>query len=258
MFSLRDSGALAVNGGVCEVAEDALERATTTIPATLQGVIVSRIDRLPADEQLYWQFAGVIGTSFSPLMLAEVFPINIEAATLQALLGRLVATELLEVVGEPASAPVPFQTRDRPRVGSGARLVRATARAPRSGCTLARSQPRPRFRAARRRTSSTLGARRRDRESRRLPRARRRDGARNCFANNEAVKAIRKAFDLSSAHDFALSVERQARWEATVGHAWHELSDYLVRKSLATLYACVVVERTPRRAEQSGSWFRRR
>jgi class 3 adenylate cyclase/predicted ATPase len=59
-LSLFEDGTLARNGGV----KLAKQLASLRIPTTVQGIIASRIDRLPADEKDLLQTVAVIGTEF--------------------------------------------------------------------------------------------------------------------------------------------------------------------------------------------------
>jgi predicted ATPase len=61
VLSLFEDGALARNGEV----KLAKRLASLRIPPTVQGIIASRIDRLPADEKDLLQTAAVIGTEFN-------------------------------------------------------------------------------------------------------------------------------------------------------------------------------------------------
>jgi predicted ATPase len=61
VLSLFEDGTLARNGEV----EMAKPLAALRIPATIQGIIASRIDRLPADEKDLLQIVAVIGTEFT-------------------------------------------------------------------------------------------------------------------------------------------------------------------------------------------------
>src|SRR5262249_44489651 len=59
-LSLLEDGTLARNGGVKLVKP----LASLRIPPTVQGILASRIDRLPADEKDLLQTVAVIGTEF--------------------------------------------------------------------------------------------------------------------------------------------------------------------------------------------------
>ncbi len=70
--ALRDEGLLRVAGGVCTVVDDGSLR--DRVPDTMEGVVLSRIDRLPVDEQLTLRVASVLGRSFRVRPLGDVHP----------------------------------------------------------------------------------------------------------------------------------------------------------------------------------------
>ncbi len=77
---LRESGEILVADGVCRLARpaDRLEQllADGRLPATVQGLITSRIDRLSAAQQLTLKVASVIGSSFALSTLAAIHPVE--------------------------------------------------------------------------------------------------------------------------------------------------------------------------------------
>jgi class 3 adenylate cyclase/tetratricopeptide (TPR) repeat protein len=94
-FALRDLGVLEVTGGEGRLVggETALSR--LDLPEHVQGVVTSRIDRLPLPEALALKVGSVIGREFAALWLAAVLPVPTEAARLQLQLGHLVSLDLL-------------------------------------------------------------------------------------------------------------------------------------------------------------------
>jgi class 3 adenylate cyclase len=81
--------------GGAEASWDALE-----IPPTVQGVIASRIDRLPKEDKALLQLASVLGPRVSPHLLAAVT--EMPAAQLQS---RLWSLEILDFLEEARSGP---------------------------------------------------------------------------------------------------------------------------------------------------------
>jgi class 3 adenylate cyclase/tetratricopeptide (TPR) repeat protein len=75
-YALRDAGLIAVEGGVCRLMTDVAEWQTLNFPSTIQGVITSRIDRLPAEQQLLLKIASVIGRLFAIRILQEIYPVE--------------------------------------------------------------------------------------------------------------------------------------------------------------------------------------
>jgi adenylate cyclase len=79
--ALIDTGQLTVEEGKCLVignSEDLLE----SVPSTLEGVVLSRLDLLPDDEQLTIKVASVIGRSFLILAVERTYPSSIERTEL--------------------------------------------------------------------------------------------------------------------------------------------------------------------------------
>jgi len=224
VLSLRDTGAVTVRGGECLVTEHALERAATKVPDTLQGVIVSRVDRLPMDEQLAIKVAGVIGRRFPLRMLRELYPIATDESELTRVLDRLVAHDLLQVTGTGADRSYGFKHVIAQESVAG--LVLFAQRKELHGNVArwlernhaADLEPHCAELAQHWELADDV-----QRALDYLERAGEMALAR--YANTEAVKAVRRAFDLSQAHSYPLSAARQARWESLIGHAWHELSD---------------------------------
>lgn len=91
-LSLREEGAVAVEGdtGVLLADEDELR-----LPATLQSLVLSRIDHLPPAEQFTLKVAAVIGTAFSAEALGAIYPEPIAPAELAAHLEALAERALV-------------------------------------------------------------------------------------------------------------------------------------------------------------------
>jgi tetratricopeptide (TPR) repeat protein len=93
-LSLRDAGLVVVEDGRCRlVSETALSE--LNVPATLQGVITGRVDRLPPPSQLTLKVASVIGRLFETPMLCGVHPIPADVETVPQQLEGLAAAELI-------------------------------------------------------------------------------------------------------------------------------------------------------------------
>lgn len=74
-----------------ELARSLLERPGTSVPDTIQGVLMARVDRLPEDHKRLLQTASVLGREFSPQLLAAVWD---RPESLLALLSDLKRWEL--------------------------------------------------------------------------------------------------------------------------------------------------------------------
>lgn len=122
-YVLRDSGSISVDDGVCTVASEVLP--TLRFPDTVHGLVTSRLDRLPADEQPTVKVASVIGRSFGLDVLAGVHPASIDALTLDHHLQNLDRLRLASresevawsfkhaITREAAYELLPFQQRQR-------------------------------------------------------------------------------------------------------------------------------------------------
>ena len=64
-LALRDTGAVTVTRGACEVLADLHDPAKRSLPANLEGVIVSRIDELRVETQLMLKVTSAIGGDFT-------------------------------------------------------------------------------------------------------------------------------------------------------------------------------------------------
>ena len=93
--ALQEAGIIIVNQGVCEVTEGAAGSGGFDIPETVQAAIISRIDRLPASQQIALKAASAIGRIFRVSLLRDVYPIAAEREQVGELLGALATKELL-------------------------------------------------------------------------------------------------------------------------------------------------------------------
>jgi len=74
--ALRDRGLLTIENGACAVVGGA-DVLRMSVPDTLEGMILARLDRLPAAEQLTVKVASVIGRSFLLRTVHDVHPMRI-------------------------------------------------------------------------------------------------------------------------------------------------------------------------------------
>jgi len=81
--ALRDRGLIVVEGDNCTLVGDS-EALRESVPDTLEGVVLSRLDRLPAEEQLTLKVAAVIGRGFLLRTLRDVYPKQIVTNALQS------------------------------------------------------------------------------------------------------------------------------------------------------------------------------
>ncbi len=73
-ISLRDTGVIVVEDGVCRLVASAADLKHLAIPETVQGVVTSRIDRMAPSAQLLIKIAGVVGETFDEALLLRLHP----------------------------------------------------------------------------------------------------------------------------------------------------------------------------------------
>jgi class 3 adenylate cyclase/predicted ATPase len=81
-LALRDAGLIELVNGQCRLAVGVTDLYSLAFPDSLQGVITSRIDRLPPSQQLALKVASVIGRVFAFRILHEVHPIEADKPSL--------------------------------------------------------------------------------------------------------------------------------------------------------------------------------
>ncbi|HET9907967.1 MAG TPA: hypothetical protein VFQ23_15050, partial [Anaerolineales bacterium] len=101
-YALRDTGILLIENGRSLLAPGINNLETLDLPETVQGVILSRIDRLTPIQQLTLKVASVIGRVFEYATLKAVYPIEAERTMLRP---SLVSLEQLDIT--PLETPDP-------------------------------------------------------------------------------------------------------------------------------------------------------
>lgn len=94
-FVLRDHGALTVQDGACLLTVPPEELAKLALPATVQGLIVSRVDRLDPRHQMVLKVASAIDRLFPLEVLQGVYPEIAERAQLPSWMPALVSADML-------------------------------------------------------------------------------------------------------------------------------------------------------------------
>lgn len=80
-YALRDSGLIEIKNGECKIANGADLR-ELNFPDTVQGIITSRIDRLPPSQQLALKAASVVGRIFALQAVFQIYPLVSEKTQL--------------------------------------------------------------------------------------------------------------------------------------------------------------------------------
>jgi len=110
IYALRDEGLVAIEterGKTRCVVRGDLDQTAQTLPDTIQGIVLSRIDRLPPEEQLTLKVAAVIGRTFAYPTLHDALGEHMEVShrLLKAYLDDLANLDLT-----PLEAPEPELT----------------------------------------------------------------------------------------------------------------------------------------------------
>ena len=93
-YGLREAGVIEIHDGECRIAAGVGNLSELNFPATVQGVIASRIDRLSPSEQLTLKVASVIGRSFGFQLLRDIHPIEEDKPQLPNYLMKLQGFDL--------------------------------------------------------------------------------------------------------------------------------------------------------------------
>jgi len=93
-YALRDGGYIDVKDNECHITSFAGNLNELNLPGSLEGVIISRIDRMPPPHQLTLKVASVIGRVFALQELSAIYPIKSELTALPDYLSNLEKQEL--------------------------------------------------------------------------------------------------------------------------------------------------------------------
>ena len=96
-YALRDAGHLLIRNGSCDLAAEMGDLRRLRFPDTIEGVITSRLDRLPAAQQFIIKVASVIGRSFPYQALRAIHPVSADRLRLRDYLANLDHIGLIEV-----------------------------------------------------------------------------------------------------------------------------------------------------------------
>ncbi len=95
-FALRDKGLITVSDGLIEIKHH-VELDSLDFPDTIQGVIISRIDQLPATPQLSIKIASIIGRIFGLSALCQIHPSDLEEDSMTPQLDALAELDLVSL-----------------------------------------------------------------------------------------------------------------------------------------------------------------
>jgi len=94
VYALRDGGYIEVKDSECVLTPSAANLNDLNLPGSLEGVITSRIDRMPPPHQLTLKVASVIGRVFGLPELGAIYPIKSDISYLPDYLANLERQEL--------------------------------------------------------------------------------------------------------------------------------------------------------------------
>ena len=95
--ALREAGVISLERGVCLTSVETLNSTNMSLPASLEGAIVTRVDALRPQVQLLLKVASAIGGPFTAEVLQNVYPGAVSLQEIDAMLDHLVERELLRV-----------------------------------------------------------------------------------------------------------------------------------------------------------------
>ncbi|MBI5822932.1 MAG: AAA family ATPase [Chloroflexi bacterium] len=93
-YALRDNSFIEIKNNECLITSSAGNLDDLNLPGSLEGVITSRIDKMPPAHQLTLKVASVIGRAFALRELSAIYPIKSELAALPEYLTHLEKQEL--------------------------------------------------------------------------------------------------------------------------------------------------------------------
>ena len=108
-YSLRDSGYLVLRDGRCLIAGGDASVDARNLPATVEGIIASRVDRLDTGEQLTLKVASVLGRGFAARALCELHPMRPDPAVIARQLEQFVALDLVHAQAAGSTADYQFK-----------------------------------------------------------------------------------------------------------------------------------------------------
>jgi adenylate cyclase len=224
-LALRDTGAVAVTRGGCEVLADLNDPTRRSLPVNLEGAIVSRVDALPVETQLLLKAASAIGGDFTAETAQAVYPRKAALADTKAMLDQLVEQDFLLVEDEGSTSSYAFRHAVSQEVTY--RLLSFAQRVALHK-TIAGVIERQHSEWLEPYYSQLAQhwerANERDHAIRYLELSAKQ--ALRSYANRDAIRYIEKAFRLIEDTSIADSDVRRSEWEEILGDANNELADY--------------------------------
>jgi adenylate cyclase len=224
-LALRDTGAIAVTRGVCEVLADLSDPTKRSLPANLEGIIVSRVDALPVEEQLLLKVASAIGGDFTAETAQGVYPRETALTGVKAMLDQLAEQDFLRVDDEGSTPSYAFRHAVSQEVTY--RLLSFAQRVTlhKAIAAVLERQHSERLEPYYSQLAQHWErANENERAIRYLELSA--EQALRSYANRDAIRYIQRAFRLTEGAPIADSDARQSKWEEILGDANNELADY--------------------------------
>uniref|UniRef100_Q07ID4 ATPase-like protein n=1 Tax=Rhodopseudomonas palustris (strain BisA53) TaxID=316055 RepID=Q07ID4_RHOP5 len=224
VLSLRDNGQIQLSRGVCVFDERRALSLGYTLPTSVERAVVSRIDVLCDDDQLLLKAASSIGEAFSVDLLENAFPDLISSSKEQCIT-RLVENNFLQPDQDSQSPRFSFRHSITMEVAYNllSFALRRTLHE-RVASFIERSHPgdlQPHYARLARHWELANDVVRALNYLELASRA-----SRNNYANRESIRYAEKMFELTRRESLSIDESRKALWEAILGDAYHELSDY--------------------------------
>ena len=231
-FALRDKGILTIEDGEARLAAGVGNLRELDFPDTIQGVVTSRLDLLPPEHLLSLKVASVLGRVFPLTTLQRVHPDEIENTKLRAQFDHL---ERLDITPLETTGPSVAYTFKHVLIQESAyqlllfsqraQLHRAVAEALEQEAEVDRATLYPILSHHWGVVSEVSHDDRQAAENaiRYLDKAG--EQAIRNYANQEAVRFLTKALDLSEQRQVTIEPSRQALWERRLGEAYLALGN---------------------------------
>lgn len=225
LMALRGAKLIRVIDGRCKLSPTFPSAALDTIPSSLHGVIVSRIEKLPSAAHLLLKVASVIGQEFSTHMLRDLYPDSEDTIHLNVILEILEAEDLVIrgsqdgadyfafrhiILQEVIYDLLPFALRQKLHILAAQWIEKNHQTRLEAFCPdLARHWERAGVVVNALKYLEKAGVL-----------------ALEQYAAREAVVYISRCFALAELHTASLAKARRAKWNVALGDARHELREY--------------------------------
>lgn len=246
-YALRDAGLIRVKSGVVEMAPTLGDLDDLDFPETIEGVITSRLDQLPASELLTLKVASVIGRIFEYRTLCGIHPVEAAKNHLGKELSDLARLEITAMETPEPDLSYRFKHIITQLVTYNLMLFSQKGKLHQSAAEWLEAQHSDDLaplhsllayhwvRAAESQSLGTLA----DRKAIEYLDISGHEAIRN-YANSEAIKLTHQALDLAERHGLDIEPRQRAHWERRLGEAYLSLGNLAgSQKHLERSVACL-------------------